>query len=192
MHCPDYIKTSYFSSVRLELWCFIVVYCKNMRLQSCDCPCVNEFAMTKIKMHHCPDDMISTMASQIIDVTSVYSTVCSGADQGKYQSSASLAFVRGIHQWPVNSPHKGPVTQKMFPFDDVIIINKNICEDRSNVIAISRRHFKMLFVYTLSQLDSNFNEICHQSPVNHMSTMVRTMVWRRSGDKLLSEAMTVW
>ena len=36
-------------------------------------------------------------------------------------SSASLAFVRGIHRWPVNSPHKGPVTRKMFPLDDVIM-----------------------------------------------------------------------
>ena len=44
-----------------------------------------------------------------------------GGDQRKYQSSASLAFVRGIHQWLVNSLHKGPVTRKMFPFDDVII-----------------------------------------------------------------------
>ena len=35
--------------------------------------------------------------------------------------SASLAFVRGIHRWPVNSPHKGPVTRKMFPFNDVIM-----------------------------------------------------------------------
>ena len=43
------------------------------------------------------------------------------ADQRKHQSSASLAFVRGIHRWPVNSPHKWPVTRKMFPFDDVIV-----------------------------------------------------------------------
>ena len=42
------------------------------------------------------------------------STVYSGADQRKHQSSASLAFVRGIHRWPVNSPHKGPVTRKSF------------------------------------------------------------------------------
>ena len=48
-------------------------------------------------------------------------TVYSDADQRKHQSSASLAFVRGIHRWPVNSPHKGPVTRKMFPFDDVIM-----------------------------------------------------------------------
>ena len=57
----------------------------------------------------------------ITSITIVYLTVYSGADQRKHQSSASLAFVRGIHRWPVNSPHKGPVTRKMFPFDDVIM-----------------------------------------------------------------------
>ena len=35
-------------------------------------------------------------------------------DERKHQSSAPPAFVRGIHRWPVNSPHKGPVTRKMF------------------------------------------------------------------------------
>ena len=45
----------------------------------------------------------------------------SGADQRKDQSSASLAFARGIHRWPVNSPHKGPVMRKMLPFNDVIM-----------------------------------------------------------------------
>ena len=50
---------------------------------------------------------MSTMASQITSLTIVYST--------------SLAFVQGIHRWPVNSLHKGPVTRKMFPFDDVIM-----------------------------------------------------------------------
>ena len=39
----------------------------------------------------------------------------------KHQSSASLAFVRWIHRWPVNSPHKWPVTRKMFPFVDFIM-----------------------------------------------------------------------
>ena len=53
-------------------------------------------------------------ASQITGVKIVYSTVCSGADQRKHQSSASLAFVSGIHRWPMNSPHKGPVTRKYF------------------------------------------------------------------------------
>ena len=45
----------------------------------------------------------------------------SGADQRKHQSSASLAFLREIHRWPVNSPHKGPVSRKMFPIDYVIM-----------------------------------------------------------------------
>ena len=65
--------------------------------------------------------IMSAMMSQITGASIVYSTVCSGADQRKHQSSVSLAFVRGIHKWPVNSSHKGPVTRKMFPFDDVIM-----------------------------------------------------------------------
>ena len=64
---------------------------------------------------------MGTIASQITSLTIVYSTVYSGADQSKHQSSASLAFVWGIHRGPVNSPHKWPVTRKMFPFDDVIM-----------------------------------------------------------------------
>ena len=47
--------------------------------------------------------------------------VHSGEDQRKQQSCASLAFVRVIQRWPVNSLHKGLVTRKMFPFDDVIM-----------------------------------------------------------------------
>ena len=73
-----------------------------------------------IQLHY----IISAMASQIPGASIVYSAVCSGADQSKHQSSASLAFVRGIHWWPVNSPHKGPVTRKMFPFDDVIMSSR--------------------------------------------------------------------
>ena len=64
---------------------------------------------------------MGTIASQITSLTIVYSAVYSGADQRKHQSSASLAFVRGISRGPVNSPHKWPVTRKMFPFDDVIM-----------------------------------------------------------------------
>ena len=72
--------------------------------------------------HHYDDIIMSTIASQITSLTIVYSTVYSDADQRRHQSSASLAFVRGIHLGPVNSLHKWPVTQKMFPFDDVIMI----------------------------------------------------------------------
>ena len=64
---------------------------------------------------------MGTATSQITSLTIVYLTVSSGADQRKHQSSASLAFVRGIHRWPMNSPHKWPVTREMFPFDNVIM-----------------------------------------------------------------------
>ena len=71
---------------------------------------------------HYSDVIMGTMSSQITSLTIVYSTVYSSADQRNHQSSASRAFVRGIHRCPVNSPHKGPVTRKLFPFDDVIMI----------------------------------------------------------------------
>ena len=64
---------------------------------------------------------MSKIASQITSLTIVFSTVYSDTDQRKHQSSASLAFVWGIHRGPVNSPHKWPVTRKFFPFDDVIM-----------------------------------------------------------------------
>ena len=67
------------------------------------------------------DVIMGAMASQTTSLTIVYSTVYSGADHRKHQSSASLAFVGGIHRGPVNSPHKWPVTRKMLPFDDVIM-----------------------------------------------------------------------
>ena len=72
-------------------------------------------------LSHYSDVIMGTIASQITSLVIVYSTVYSGADQRQHQSSASLAFVLGIHRWPVNSPHKWPATRKMFPFDDVIM-----------------------------------------------------------------------
>ena len=61
---------------------------------------------------------MSAMVSQTTVVSIVYLTVDWGVDQRKNQRSVSLAFVRGIHWWPVNSPHKGPITCKMLPFCD--------------------------------------------------------------------------
>ena len=70
-----------------------------------------------IESNHYTDVIMGAMASQITNLTIVYSIVYSDIDQRKHQSSASLAFV--------NSPHKLPVTRKMFPFDDVIMHTKN-------------------------------------------------------------------
>ena len=77
-------------------------------------PMDTEYYQTKrIKVHY-GDVIVGAMASQITSLTAVYSSVYSGADQIKHQSSASLAFVRGIDQWSVNSQHKWPVKRKMF------------------------------------------------------------------------------
>ena len=73
---------------------------------------------------HYNDVIMSMMASQITCVFIVCSTVGSGADQREHQNSASLAFVRGIHRWLVNSLHERPVMRKMFPFDDIIMVSE--------------------------------------------------------------------
>ena len=75
----------------------------------------------KYRWFNYSDVIMVAMSSLITSLTIVYSIVYSGTDERKHQRSASLAFVRGIHRSPVNSPHKGPVTRKMFPFDDVIM-----------------------------------------------------------------------
>ena len=75
----------------------------------------------RLRWFVCYSRVYGAMASQITGVSIVCSTVCSGVDQRKHQSSASLALVRGIHRWPVDSPHKGPETRKVVPFDDVIM-----------------------------------------------------------------------
>ena len=81
--------------------------------------------LTRQSLHY-NDVIMEAIASQITSLTIVYSIVYSEADQRKHQSSASLAFVWGIHRGPVNSPHKWPVTRKMFPFDDVIMFKTTI------------------------------------------------------------------
>ena len=73
---------------------------------------------------------MDSIASQITSLTIVFSAVYSGADQRKHQSSASLAFVWGFDRGLVNSPHKWPVTRKIFPFDDVSMNVLSLVADR--------------------------------------------------------------
>ena len=70
---------------------------------------------------HYDDIIMGAMASKITSLAIIYSTVYSGIEQKRHQSSESLAFVWGIHWWPVNSTHKCPVTRQMLPFDDAIM-----------------------------------------------------------------------
>ena len=110
---------------------------------------------------HDGDVIMGATASQITSLTIVYSTVYSGADQRKHQRSASLAFVWGIHRGPVNSPHKWPVTRKMFPFDGVIML----------------KH-KLIFA-----IDSDFNRFCSEWH-RTQNLIMPSMKWHISLNKM--------
>ena len=97
------------------------------------------------------------MASQITSLIIVYSTVYSGADHRKHKSSASLAFVRGIHRGSVNSPHKWPVTRKMFPFDDVIMANT----DKERIQWRQLRHNDLQTFRTSAMIRAGRTASCH-------------------------------
>ena len=86
-------------------------------------PVLLEYPMITMTLQWRHNDNGCAIGSQITSLTIVYSTVyCfTGADQRKHQSSSSLAFVREIHRWPVNSMHKWPITQKMSQFHDAIM-----------------------------------------------------------------------
>ena len=105
------------------------------------------------------DVIMSAMASQITGVSIVCLTVVfAGADQIKHQSPASLAFVRGIHRWPVDSPHKGPETRKMFPLDDVILDIVFISMDLYKAVAyqtLETQVINMSYFKTEIQIDAH-------------------------------------
>ena len=106
---------------------------------------------------HYGDVIMSAMVSEITSLMIVYWTVYSGADQRKHQSSALLAFVRGIHRWPVNSPHKWPVTRKMLSFDDVImniefVLAKLLCHRAMNGVCICVCCFILRRIYLLCNI----------------------------------------
>ena len=95
---------------------------------------------------HYSDVIMSTMASQTTGVSTVYSNVCSGADQRKHQSSVVTGLCVGNSPWLVNSPHKGLVTWKLFPSDDVIM-----CTDMPvmlHIISIVKRSRRWVFSTT--------------------------------------------
>ena len=94
-------------SYLINTWSYCVLFCHGNSIS------IYIYIYICLRFHY--NDVIKgAMASQITSLTIVCSNVCSGADQRKYQSSASLAFVWGIHQWPVNFPNKWPVTRKCF------------------------------------------------------------------------------
>ena len=72
------------------------------------------------------------------------------ADQRKHQIPASLAFMREIH-W-MNSSHKGLVTRKMLPFDDVIISLKSIWDQIAKYKCLGVEHLTSATGWVISSL----------------------------------------
>ena len=120
---------------------------------------------------HYSDVTIGTMASQITSLAIVCSTVYSSADQRKYQSSASMAFVRGIHRWPGNSPHKWPVTRKMFPFDDVIM------NEVAHVIHMELRESSTCACYIYIYI--TYIHLCTHKCICILYFVAKTTLWSR-------------
>ena len=124
------------------------------------------------RLIHYDDVIMTVISSQITGLTVVYSIVYSDAGRRKHQNSASLAFVRGIHRGPVNSPHKWPVTRKMFPFGDVIMIWGVITHPwsqfarrvgRSKLITGDRKRFRFIYCHTI-QSDTSY----HRNTIDHI------------------------
>ena len=137
------------------------------------------WTLTSRFVRHHSEVIMGAMASQLFSLTSVYSIVYSSADQRKHQSSASLAFVWGLHRSPVNSPHKWPVTRKMFPFDDVIMMPLKMQEGWKESIFnsydnnVTGCHKEIIF-RSMKSLRS-WHHICRRSS---WSTLVQVMTCR--------------
>ena len=114
-----------------------------------------------IRNRHYNDVIMSGMASQITSLTIVYSGVYSGVYQRKHQSSASLAFVRGIHRWPMNSPHKGPVTRKVFSFDDGIMAKlARLCHECHINDLLHNIHYSDVIMDAVASQITDVSNIC--------------------------------
>ena len=131
---------------------------------------------------------MGAMASQITSLTIVYSIVYSGGDHRKHQSSASLAFVRGIHRWPVNSPHKGPVTSNA---ENVSIWWRHHV---SWAAFLGYNHvIRVIIIYTLESLPSlTWNEFNNKS--NNVSDTDRldTHIYFTSSISLFHKSCDDW
>ena len=102
---------------------------------------------------HYSDVMMNAMASKITSVSIVYLKSAQAQIKENIKAPRHWPFVRGIHRWPVISPHKGPVTRKMLPLRDVIMSNgvmlsrfwKSVCS--GNVCALCEKQVECWNIY---------------------------------------------
>ena len=143
---------------------------------------------------------MSMVASQITSLTIVYSSVNSGAEERKQQSSASLAFVRGIHRWPVTSLHKGPIMWKLFPFDDVIMVwvaIKGHCNVTTSSLVILTMYLTIptrtaRWVGVFRSHDTAIGVQTKNTRWSQLESLRRTSCWRRVVRKLHSYTEVIY
>ena len=94
----------------------------------------------------------------------------------KHQSSASMAFVWGIHRWPTNSQHKGPVMRKMFPFDDVImwLVNSDVGRQAADYQTLSKNKKIPNHIFFSLSLCS----LIHLSMSGEEPYKVKKLIWK--------------
>ena len=132
------------------------------------------------------------MASQITSVSIVYSTICSWPDQRKHQSSASLAFVRGIHRWLVNSPNKGPETRERFLSHNVIMngsCKSRIVEFFANRPTTALPIATVMYGYLDQSLCETCQEFCLKCAKGKWSVGLRTWARLNPDDR---QRITAW
>ena len=123
---------------------------------------------------HYYDVIMGAMASQITSLTIVCSIIYSGADQRKHQNSASLDFVWGIHRSPVNSPHEGLVTRKMFPSSWMTSSCEPCAETVTDTVAWDHTIlvFFLLHMWALSVTICVCTDICWRTLLAAISAMI--------------------
>ena len=119
-------------------------------------------------LSHYSDVMMSAMASQIFGVSIAYSTVCSGVDQRKYQSSVPLAFLKRILRWPVNSPHKGASNAE----NASIWLCHHVREFSIPMEGFKYNHHQNLYLYNQNPLYWHGLTLSPAWITNHMSSKV--------------------
>ena len=93
--------------------------------------------------------------------------------RSKKTSKLRVTVISLCDRWPVNSPHKGPVTRQMFPFDDVIMYGKS-CVANLRLLAIMHELNYIVYGTAMSRWPFNFTDYVIWSWIMCPSCVVRS------------------
>ena len=164
----DIISQGVHTHIRLALYCvYYGLVQTNLHIS---------FRITSMALYYSYVTM-GVMASQITSLTIVYSTVYSGAD--KKSKLRVTGLCGGIHRWPVNSPRKGPVTLKMFPFDDAIMVNRKIVIIPMKYICWVHRSHGSTKSYVIAKIKKHNVTVSQVHPVPGLLFRYAFLFWRK-------------